>query len=313
MGEESKKQTLITVFTPTYQRASTLHRVYSGLLNQDIDKEDIEWVVVDDGSTDNTRHIIDGYTSEAYINIRYFYQENGGKHRAWNKGVREARGELFAFIDSDDSCTPNALTLIRDTWYSIEYEDRNALSGLLSSCKYSNDKIIGESVLESGSIIDFPSLVLCGGATWDMWHIPRVDMLKRHLFPEGPKGRLVPESTLWYSMRKKWLVIDDPIKVVYSGDDGRDDQLSKVTSLESIAPGQVLNYTSMLSNVSDLFWCNPLAFVKAAAQVSRFSVLSQKRIRDSLEKVSDTSMRALCYIVAPVGYAVAVLDQLRKR
>ena len=87
-------QYTFTVFTPTFNRACTLHRVYESLSAQTY--RDFEWLVVDDGSSDDTRKLIDTWERQARFPLRYIYQPNQGKHVAFNRGVREARGELFA-------------------------------------------------------------------------------------------------------------------------------------------------------------------------------------------------------------------------
>src|ERR1700736_1708087 len=90
-----------TVFTPTYNRAHTLHRVFNSLKAQSF--RDFEWVLVDDGSTDNTEELAELWIKTADFPIRYFWQKNSGKHIAYNFGIREARGQMFAVLDSDDA------------------------------------------------------------------------------------------------------------------------------------------------------------------------------------------------------------------
>ena len=79
------KNPLFTVFTPTYQRAHTLKRLYESLLRQK--EKDFEWIIVDDGSTDNTKEVVDNFISQAKINIKYVFQENAGKHTAHNEAL----------------------------------------------------------------------------------------------------------------------------------------------------------------------------------------------------------------------------------
>lgn len=98
----------ITVFTPTYNRAYIIHELYNSLLRQSF--LDFEWLVIDDGSTDNTKDIIFNWIQEKPpFPIRYFYQENGGKCRAINRALDLAQGELFFTVDSDDYLTDDAL------------------------------------------------------------------------------------------------------------------------------------------------------------------------------------------------------------
>lgn len=98
----------ITVFTPTYNRAYILSNLYKSLQRQTFC--DFEWLIVDDGSTDNTRELISEWQNEenAFI-IHYYWQENGGKCRAINKALELAKGKLFFTVDSDDYLTDDAL------------------------------------------------------------------------------------------------------------------------------------------------------------------------------------------------------------
>jgi glycosyltransferase involved in cell wall biosynthesis len=95
------------VFTPTYNPAHTLHRVFTSLCEQTF--PEFEWLLVDDGSTDNIKEMIETWAKMADFPIRYFWQKNSGKHIAYNLGIREAHGQMFAVLDSDNAIVPNAL------------------------------------------------------------------------------------------------------------------------------------------------------------------------------------------------------------
>ena len=98
----------ITVFTPTYNRAYVIDELYNSLLNQTV--TDFEWIVIDDGSNDNTEEYFNKICkNENPFKIIYLKQENGGKHRAINRGVQLAEGELFFIVDSDDYLTSDAI------------------------------------------------------------------------------------------------------------------------------------------------------------------------------------------------------------
>ena len=91
----------LTIFTPTYNRANKLDRLYQSLLRQS--SLEFEWLIVDDGSTDDTETVVSAFqSSRAAFPIRYIKQENGGKHRAYNKALELAEGAYFFCVDSDD-------------------------------------------------------------------------------------------------------------------------------------------------------------------------------------------------------------------
>src|SRR5690554_5941382 len=128
----------ITIFTPTYNRAKTLPRLYNSLKNQT--NQNFEWVIVDDGSSDNTEELVSNWINEKNISITYYKQVNGGKHRAINKGLDLAKGELFFMVDSDDYLTKDSLETINT--YNNTYSNENII-GFAFRRKYSDDVVIG--------------------------------------------------------------------------------------------------------------------------------------------------------------------------
>src|SRR5665647_1656547 len=104
----------LTIFTPSYNRGYILGQLYHSLLEQTC--MDFEWVIVDDGSTDNTKDLVQAWTNEGKLTIRYIYQKNGGKMRAHNTGVLYATTELFLCVDSDDYLVETAVEEILLCW-----------------------------------------------------------------------------------------------------------------------------------------------------------------------------------------------------
>lgn len=102
---------LITVFTPTYNRAQLLPRLFKSLCQQA--DHNFEWLIVDDGSTDGTESVVNGFQAETFA-VRYVWKENGGKHTAYNLALKEARGEFFFCVDSDDFLAPDVIRLISE-------------------------------------------------------------------------------------------------------------------------------------------------------------------------------------------------------
>ena len=118
----------LTVFTPTYNRAHTLTRTYDSLCRQTC--KDFEWLIIDDGSTDNTRELIQGFIDEAIISICYIYKENGGLYTGYNTAYANIETELNVCIDSDDYMPENAVELIVKTWRERGSERYAGIIGL---------------------------------------------------------------------------------------------------------------------------------------------------------------------------------------
>jgi glycosyltransferase involved in cell wall biosynthesis len=115
------------ILTPTYNRANTLPKLYDSLLKQET--YNFNWLVIDDGSTDGTRQLIERFKNENIINIQYIYQTNGGKAKALNTGFSKCDvNTLIMVVDSDDFLLPSAITTVLE--YNNKYENIKEVGGL---------------------------------------------------------------------------------------------------------------------------------------------------------------------------------------
>ena len=123
----------VTVFTPTYNRAYILERLYNSLKRQSI--YDFEWLVIDDGSTDSTSQLLEKWKKENLpFDIVYYKKDNGGKCRAINLGLQYARGELFLVVDSDDYLSEDAIEKI--TAWSNTIKEKEQFCGFAGNWSY---------------------------------------------------------------------------------------------------------------------------------------------------------------------------------
>ena len=185
MLEEKK----ITIFTPTYNRKSTLPRLYQSLCRQTV--SDFYWLLIDDGSTDNTGELVKGWQLEDKIQIVYFYQENSGKASAHNAAVKYTNTELFLCVDSDDYLVDNAIKRILEYWE----RDKN-YTGILA-LKGNRDGLPvtkWRSPMKCSTLLDATRLY---GLKGDTMLVFRTELLKKYFFPVFPKERFVPESYLY--------------------------------------------------------------------------------------------------------------------
>lgn len=184
---------MITVFTPTFNRAYRLPKLYESLCRQT--DRDFEWLIVDDGSTDDTVKLVESWIAENRIGIRYHRQDNGGKHRAINRGAEMARGELFFIVDSDDYLTDDALSEIHKTYAEIQGDDR--FCGVCM-CRAHKDgvRIGGELCFDTldCSALDFR---LKHKITGDMAEVMRTNIMRQFPFPEFEGEKFCPEALVW--------------------------------------------------------------------------------------------------------------------
>ncbi|MDO4957107.1 MAG: glycosyltransferase family A protein [Bacteroidales bacterium] len=191
---------MITVFTPTYNRAYILPKLFESLCKQTC--KDFEWVVVDDGSKDDTKQLFDTWIPESDLKITYIQQPNGGKHRAINKGVAHAAGELFFIVDSDDQLPQTSIERILYHYEGIKGNPRfGGLSGLDA---YFTGEIVGNTP-SFGTIdcscFDIRYKYRIKG---DMAEVFLTKVLKEFPFPEIPGERFCPEVLIWNRIALKY-------------------------------------------------------------------------------------------------------------
>ncbi len=186
----------ITVFTPTYNRADLLRRLYTSLTKQ-TDK-DFLWSVVDDGSVDNTEEVVSEFINEGILSINYVKIENGGKYKAHNYGVKICNTELFVCVDSDDTLLPDAIEKTKKEWQNCKH-DKN-ICGIVSP-----RKLIGEKKFinppYAGTLMQLYNDKIFSSDTMLVY---RSDVLKAHLFPEIDGEKFMTESVIYYQIDQKY-------------------------------------------------------------------------------------------------------------
>ncbi|MBR4239423.1 MAG: glycosyltransferase family 2 protein [Prevotella sp.] len=192
----------LTIVTPSYNRAKNLPALYHSLLVQT--SKDFDWLIIDDGSQDNTKGIVDGFSKEERIPIRYIYKENGGKHSALNVAFREVKSELLFIVDSDDVLTSDAVETILKDWASVR--DKN-LCGVSYLRGYSETEVIGDLHPNDYGIDNFINLRFNNGVEGDKAEVWRTECLRDFQFPEYPGERFISESVAWIYLAKQWDIL----------------------------------------------------------------------------------------------------------
>lgn len=185
----------ITVFTPAYNRAYIIEKLYRSLQRQTF--RNFEWLVVDDGSTDHTEELISAFqTEENDFIIRYIKTENGGKHRAVNRGLQEAQGELFYIVDSDDYLPDDALEVINQVERTIPEHEKNRFGGVCGLKGFNGKDAIGSTF--DGDFLDITSLErVSRGISGDKAEVFYTALLRQYPFPEFEGERFITECVVW--------------------------------------------------------------------------------------------------------------------
>ena len=208
---------ILTVFTPTFNRAYILHRCYESLLRQT--NKNFIWLIIDDGSTDNTKKLVTEWMNkENGSEIRYEYKKNGGMHTAHNKAYELIDTELNVCIDSDDFMPDNAVELIVNFW---DKHGCNKYSGIVSLDNDNKGHIIGTSLpnKKSTKLYEFYDM----GGKGDKNLVYRTDIIRKYPpYPEFEGEKFVPLSYKYLLIDQDYdlLILNEPTCTVEYMEDG---------------------------------------------------------------------------------------------
>lgn len=254
----------ITILTPAYNRASLLPRLFDSLLRQTF--KDFEWIVVDDGSTDDTREVVANLKEKCggAFPMGYVYKANGGKHMAINIGAERARGELLFIADSDDLLTDDALETVANSWHDIS--DDKSFAGIAGlDIAMDTREVIGSGLPQEHIDCNAIDIRYRHHVTGDMKEVFRTEVLREFPFPEFAGERFCPEQLVWFRMARRYRLryINKPIYIADYQPDG-------ITA--GITRARMRNPSASMLTYAELTEC-PVPFlvkVKAAINFWRF-------------------------------------------
>lgn len=213
---------MLTIFTPTYNRAEKLHRVYDSLTKQNC--YDFEWLIIDDGSSDNTENIVQLFLDEKRFLVRYIKQQNGGKHRAYNRALELAQGDWFFCVDSDDWLADGAIEKILD--FVCYREDKI----IFAYKKDEKGALLSDEFPEKTAQISIRKLnddCHCNG---EFSIIFRTDFARRFPFPVFEGETFITEAVIYDRMTsvEKVSLLSQVITICEYQEDGLSNNLNRI-------------------------------------------------------------------------------------
>lgn len=304
----------MTIATATFNREKEMRRLYKSMVELRLaTKNEIvfEWIIVDDGSSDNTRGLVATWCEENKLPVKYYYQENQGKHIAINLATDAARGEAFLTIDSDDELLPQSVNVFHDTWFAIPEEVRRTLKGVTGRCISPHTGQIlgtplpqkingGKYLITSPQDLRYKYKIkgeMCGFNLTEIMRTYRLDI--------GNKiGKYLPESILWgtIGMDYKEYVIDVPVRIY--NDDGN----GAITagSSKKRAPQNYYLWQFNVNNfLSKYLFSAPKDMLKSVVGMSRDGFLTNRSISTILNDCKGAFAKSMVLLFMPAGWILA--------
>ena len=288
----------LTVFTPSFNRAHLLPRIYESLKIQTC--QDFIWLIIDDGSADDTRQVVSAFIAENKVEIQYIEQENQGMHGAHNTAYENINTPLNTCIDSDDFMPIDAVEKILDKWKSIV--DKEKYSGLVGLDADLDGNLIGSQfTTDTTTLEDF----YLKGGTGDKKLVYRTAVMQKYpAYPLFPGEKYV-------GLGYKYLLADQDFELV---------TLNEILVLVDYQQGGSSN------NMFRQYYKNPRGFAFIRKQGMVLSKSPMKRFKDAIHYVSSSLLsrnsnfitesprRFLTVLAFPLGfvlYTIVLLKNLK--
>lgn len=197
----------VTIITPIYNRSKTIKRALSSVEKQSY--KEFEYILVDDGSTDNIDSIIEHFILTTSIPTMYIKKSNGGVHTARNIGVKHARGFLCCFLDSDDEFVENGIQLLVNAWKEIPNGKEPEYFEVKARCIDENGMEIGKRFPVNMNEMKWDDIkIIYESISAEHCGIRKTSILKANPWPEPDGIKFVGENIIWYRLRntyKTWV------------------------------------------------------------------------------------------------------------
>ena len=297
-----KDNIFITIFTPTYNRGYTIEKLYKSLLKQR--EQNFEWLIIDDGSTDNTKQIVEELIKKNEVNLRYIYKNNSGKYRAINDAIKIANGELFMIVDSDDYLEENAIDTIKK--YYNEISDNNDFIGVVGLKGNKNGDVYTAYLNEKNcknkyynlkyldaDFIDYRYKYKISG---DRAEVCKTKELKKFKFPEISNEKFMGEGYLWNMIAEanyKFRYFNEVIYVAEYLEDGLSYNIKKILRNSPINEMTCCNQITGIKRI-------PLKNrIKASINYYRYGKVASLPIRQLFKSSKN---KILSVVTIPISY-----------
>lgn len=297
---EQEDKLAITVLTPTYNRSDTLSILYNSLCRQTV--KDFCWLIVDDGSTDNTDETVNEFIKKADFRIDYVKKENGGKHTALNTGIQRISTPLTFIVDSDDYLTDNAIENIYKE--HSKFKNDESICGYSFLRQFTDGKINGLANSENEIISNYINFrINKKDMNADKAEVWKTKILKEFPFPVFDGERFLGEDSVWIPMSLKYnmVFLNTPIYVSEYLPDG----LTKNRRKNNIKCPMGCRYRALVAlNANQEIKITFEYYIKVLLQYhvfGFFAKIPQKK------QISDNPNKIMHFLTLPFGYIIYLI------
>ncbi|MEE9437592.1 MAG: glycosyltransferase family 2 protein [Saprospiraceae bacterium] len=298
---------MITIFTPTFNRADKVHRVWDSIQSQTY--RNFEWVVIDDGSKDNIRSKIESYRKEADFPIQFHqFKENKGKHNATNKALEMAKGEFFMVADSDDAFTPDAIEFFMDGWNAIPLDQRDDFCGIRACCVDQFGNRVSDTLTNVPLAASMAEVYYKHGFRRESWCMVRTDWHRKFLFDSTHKG-YYPEGIIWKAMsrEKKLMFYNKPTRIYYVAEDPNS-IMNIAKPPKEKASRNLIQTLDTLNHDMSYFWDYPKWFFQMAVLQGYYSLVTHT-FWENFRKISTLSGKLLILAFFPISLMYSIIKR----
>lgn len=292
------KKPLVTILTPTFNRAHTLPRVFESLQNQTF--KDFEWLVIDDGSTDKTKELVEEFQKISDFKIRYYHQENQHKFLTFFRGIDLAEGKYFSPLDSDDALPKDSMEILVNTWEQINNNQNIVFVSTLCEDQFGN--IVGDHFPESPLICTIFDMRYKYKIKGDKWGMGKTDIYKKmKLNFENLSGKgFIPEGVFQFQFDKLGFhYCINEVTRIYFRDKDDEQSLANQFYDKKNAFGLAENYKAFLNTYNSKIWSNPVTIFRNLGGYLKFAALDKRNFGKTISELNSLPIKIITITLYP--------------
>ncbi len=304
---------LITVFTPTYNRANYLVRPFQSLIRQT--NKDFVWLIIDDGSTDNTKEIIDSFRIKADFKIMYYYKENGGRHTALNYSYEILQTEFVINLDSDDELLPTCIEDLYDIIKQNDLINKKNIWQIVGLCQNQDSILVGRKIDEKINMLSGrKQRKYAQKYRFEKSCCRRVEILKQFRFPVYNDTKFVTENTLWEKISLSYdsFFVNKIFRVYFDSTEGSIINSKSKTDFSRMKSRYY--YSSFcLKELYEDRWINKNYFI-SLFNIARSGICCRIKTKEVISNAKKLPWKLfILFISYPIAYLYVIIKKERKK